>query len=139
MQAVLGSGFTEASDRSRSDNYNSWDHHLFVWKRRAVLNTAPKHKCRCGFSVASKKPPVVARYQDCPDLRLKQIMESLVRHLHSFVRDVELTEADWLKGVEFLTAVGQFSTAVRQEFIGLSDVLGLKTTLVELNHSTAAG
>src|SRR5258708_26150131 len=77
---------------------------------------------------------VVSRYKDCPDLRLKQIMESLVRHLHSFARDVNLTEAEWLKGIDFVTKVGQFSNEMRQEFILLSDVLGLETTVVELNH-----
>src|SRR5258707_692316 len=66
---------------------------------------------------------VVSRYKDCPDLRLKQIMESLVRHLHSFARDVNLTEAEWLKGIDFVTKVGQFSNEMRQEFILLSDVL----------------
>jgi hydroxyquinol 1,2-dioxygenase len=82
---------------------------------------------------------VVSRYKDCPDPRLKQIMESLVRHLHSFARDVNLTEAEWLKGIEFVTKVGQFSNETRQEFILLSDVLGLETTVVELNHGAGAG
>src|SRR5258708_23735916 len=77
---------------------------------------------------------VVSRYKDCPDPRLKQIMESLVRHLHSFAREVNLTEAEWLKGIDFVTKVGQFSNEMRQEFILLSDVLGLETTVVELNH-----
>src|SRR6266699_199823 len=82
---------------------------------------------------------VVSRYKDCPDPRLKQIMESLVRHLHSFARDVNLTEAEWLKGIDFVTKVGQFSNEMRQEFILLSDVLGLETTVVELNHGAGAG
>ena len=66
-------------------------------------------------------------------------MISLVKHLHSFAREVKLTEAEWLKGVEFLTQVGQFSTETRQEFIGLSDVLGLEMTVIELNDGTADG
>jgi len=82
---------------------------------------------------------VVSRYKDCPNPRLKQIMESLVRHLHSFAREVNLTEAEWLKGIEFVTKVGQISDETRQEFILLSDVLGLEMTVVELNHSTGAG
>jgi hydroxyquinol 1,2-dioxygenase len=82
---------------------------------------------------------VVSRYKDCPDPRLKQIMESLIRHLHSFARDVNLTEAEWLKGIDFVTKVGQFSNEMRQEFILLSDVLGLETTVLELNHGAGAG
>src|SRR5260370_18909407 len=77
---------------------------------------------------------VVSRYKDCPDPRLKQIMESLVRHLHSFARDVNLTEAEWLKGIDLVTKVGQFSNEIPQEFILLPDVPGLETTVVELNH-----
>ena len=52
---------------------------------------------------------------------------------------MKLTEAEWIKGVEFLTRVGQFCTETRQEFILLSDVLGLEMTVVELNHGTDAG
>ena len=85
------------------------------------------------------KDEVVSRYKDCPDPRLKEIMISLVKHLHSFAREVKLTEAEWIKGVEFLTRVGQFCTETRQEFILLSDVLGLEMTVVELNHGTDAG
>ena len=52
---------------------------------------------------------------------------------------MKLTEAEWPKGVEFLTQVGQFCAETRQEFIALSDVLGLEMTVIELNHSTADG
>jgi hydroxyquinol 1,2-dioxygenase len=52
---------------------------------------------------------------------------------------VNLTEAEWIKGIEFVTKVGQFSNETRQEFIILSDVLGLETTVVELNHGADAG
>jgi hydroxyquinol 1,2-dioxygenase len=82
---------------------------------------------------------VVSRYKDCPDPRLKEIMTSLVKHLHSFAREVELTEQEWIKGIEFVTKVGQISDEMRQEFILLSDVLGLSMTVVELNHGTGAG
>ena len=49
---------------------------------------------------------VVARFADTPDPRIRQIMTSLVRHLHSFARDVRLTEDEWMRGIEFLTATG---------------------------------
>ena len=59
------------------------------------------------------------------DPRLKEIMTAAVKHLHAFARDVNLTPAEWLKGIEFMTAVGKMCTAERQEFILLSDTLGL--------------
>ena len=81
---------------------------------------------------------VVSRYKDCPDPRLKEIMISLVKHLHSFAREVKLTEAEWIKGIEFLTRVGQFCNETRREFMLLSEVLGLGMTVVELDHGTDA-
>lgn len=68
-----------------------------------------------------------------PDPRLKEIMSSLVRHLHAFTRDVDLTPEEWLEGIRFLTAVGQKCTEHRQEFILLSDTLGL-SSLVNALH-----
>ena len=68
-----------------------------------------------------------------PNPRLKEIMSSLVRHLHAFTREVDLTPEEWLEGIRFLTAVGQKCTAHRQEFILLSDTLGL-SSLVNALH-----
>jgi hydroxyquinol 1,2-dioxygenase len=65
------------------------------------------------------------------DPRSKQIMEAAVRHLHAFAREVSLTPQEWLEGIKFLTAVGQKCTSYRQEFVLLSDTLGL-STLVNL-------
>ncbi len=59
--------------------------------------------------------------------RLKTVMDSLVRHLHDFAREVQLTEAEWSHGIDFLTAPEASPTTSRQEFILLSDVLGLST------------
>jgi hydroxyquinol 1,2-dioxygenase len=64
------------------------------------------------------------------DPRLREILTSLVRHLHAFTRDVELTIPEWEKAIDFLTRVGQKCDADRQEFILLSDVLG-ESMLVE--------
>ncbi len=63
------------------------------------------------------------------DPRLKQIMDAAVRHLHAFAREVELTPAEWLTGIQFLTAVGQACTPIRQEFILLSDILGVSAVV----------
>jgi hydroxyquinol 1,2-dioxygenase len=82
---------------------------------------------------------VIARLADTPDPRLKEIMTSLVRHLHNFAREVKLTEAEWLKGIEFLTATGQKCDDRRQEFILLSDTLGLSTLTVAMNNEKPAG
>jgi hydroxyquinol 1,2-dioxygenase len=72
-----------------------------------------------------------------PDPRLREIMESLVRHLHEFAREVDLTPEEWLQGLTFLTAVGQKCTQHRQEFILLSDTLGLSTLVNALNDRRA--
>lgn len=68
------------------------------------------------------------------DPRLREIMSSLVRHLHDFVKDVQLTEEEWERGIEFLTRTGQNCTDVRQEFILLSDVLGVSMLVETINH-----
>jgi hydroxyquinol 1,2-dioxygenase len=66
--------------------------------------------------------------------RLAEVMSALVRHLHEFAREVELTEAEWMAGIEWLTATGKASDEKRQEFILASDVLGLSMLVVQLNH-----
>ncbi len=78
---------------------------------------------------------VVERLQSTPDPRLREVMVSLVRHLHEFAREVRLTDAEWLEGVRFLTATGHMSDDVRQEFILLSDTLGLSSLVDLINHS----
>jgi protocatechuate 3,4-dioxygenase beta subunit len=72
-----------------------------------------------------------------PNPRLKQICEAAVRHMHAFARDVKLRPEEWLQGIQFLTAVGQACTPVRQEFILLSDVLGLSAVVNALHDKTA--
>jgi hydroxyquinol 1,2-dioxygenase len=72
------------------------------------------------------------------DPRLKQIMASLVKHLHAFAREVDLTPQEWLQGIGFLTQVGQKCTVYRQEFVLLSDTLGLSALVNFLNDKRAA-
>jgi catechol 1,2-dioxygenase len=76
---------------------------------------------------------VVASLRDTPDERLRVVLERLVTHLHDFVREVRLTPAEWMSTVDFLTAVGRACTADRQEFILLSDVLGVSSLVEEVN------
>ena len=82
---------------------------------------------------------VIARFADTPDARLKEIMTALVRHLHAFAREVKLTEAEWFQGIDFLTRVGHITDAQRQEFILLSDTLGLSMLTVAMNNDKPAG
>lgn len=82
---------------------------------------------------------VTERFAGTPDKRLKEIMTSLVTHLHDFARDVKLTEAEWAQGIVFLTATGQKCDDKRQEFILLSDVLGLSTLTVAMNNDRPDG
>ena len=71
--------------------------------------------------------------------RLCEIMGSLLRHLHDFAREVQLTEAEWMVGIDFLTRVGHISDDKRQEFILLSDVLGLSTLVTAQNNNKPSG
>lgn len=82
---------------------------------------------------------VIARFAETPDPRLKEIITSLVQHLHAFAREVRLTEAEWLAGIGFLTRVGHITDDQRQEFILLSDTLGLSMLTVAMNNDKPAG
>jgi hydroxyquinol 1,2-dioxygenase len=77
---------------------------------------------------------VIASFNGTPDPRLKEIMQSLVQHLHNFVREVRLSESEWNKMIEFLTAVGHITDDWRQEFVLLSDVLGVSMQTVAVNN-----
>jgi hydroxyquinol 1,2-dioxygenase len=77
---------------------------------------------------------VLSRVQNTDNPRLKQIMTSLISHLHAFAREVELTEAEWFEGIKFLTDAGHMTTGKRQEFVLLSDTLGLSMLVIALNN-----
>lgn len=82
---------------------------------------------------------VLDRFAGTPDPRLKWVLTSLVRHLHDFVRDVEPSFAEWQGAIEFLTRTGQMCSDVRQEFILLSDTLGVSMLVDAINHRVPAG
>ncbi|MFE0326419.1 intradiol ring-cleavage dioxygenase [Streptomyces sp. Y2F8-2] len=73
------------------------------------------------------------------DPRLRELLTGLIRHLHAFVRETRLTQEEWEKAVGFLTATGQTCTDTRQEFILLSDVLGVSMLVESLNGHRAPG
>jgi hydroxyquinol 1,2-dioxygenase len=81
----------------------------------------------------------IARLSACDNARLTEVLTSLVGHLHDFVRETRLTEAEWMQGIEFLTATGQKCDARRQEFILLSDTLGVSMLTVALNQARPTG
>ena len=81
----------------------------------------------------------IERLENCDNPRLRQILTSLVSHLHDFAREVKLTETEMMQGIEFLTATGQMCDDKRQEFILLSDTLGLSMLVVAQNHAKPAG
>jgi catechol 1,2-dioxygenase len=80
---------------------------------------------------------VLRRLDSTPNPRLRDVMQSLVAHLHAFAREVRLTESEWLAGVRFLTAAGHATDDVRQEFILLSDTLGLSSLVDLIDHGLA--
>jgi len=82
---------------------------------------------------------VLRRFDATEDPRLRQIMQSLVRHLHAFVKDVELTEAEWMTAIRFLTEAGHMCDDRRQEFILLSDTLGVSMVVDLINHRKPEG
>lgn len=91
------------------------------------------------FSEARSEAVVNARMGADISPRLAQVMASLVKHLHAFAKDVELTQEEWGLAVDFLTQTGQMSDGNRQEFILLSDVLGLSMLVDAITHRRPSG
>ncbi|TDD16847.1 hydroxyquinol 1,2-dioxygenase [Kribbella turkmenica] len=82
---------------------------------------------------------VVASFGNSTDPRTRTLLTSLVRHLHAFAREVELTEDEYFAAIDFLTRTGQISTGTRQEFVLLADVLGLSMLTVGLENRKPPG
>ena len=90
---------------------------------------------------------VVERFAGCSDARLREIMQSLTRHLHAFAKEVGLSEDEWQVAIEMLTATGHITDERRQEFILWSDTMGLSMLVdalanqlpVEATESTVLG
>lgn len=81
---------------------------------------------------------VVASFAHTSDPRLRLLMESITRHLHAFLSEVRLTEAEWQQAIAFLTEVGHMTDSQRQEFILLSDVLGASMQTISMNNQAYA-
>jgi hydroxyquinol 1,2-dioxygenase len=77
---------------------------------------------------------VIARHASASDVRLREVMTSLVQHLHAFAREVKLSDAEWFEGIRFLAECGPMCSERRQEFGLLSDTLNLSMLVTALNH-----
>jgi hydroxyquinol 1,2-dioxygenase len=85
------------------------------------------------FTVETATAAVVESFQGTKDARLREVLESLTRHLHAFVKDIEPTTEEWEAAIGFLTATGQQCDDTRQEFVLLSDVLGVSMLVETMN------
>jgi len=75
----------------------------------------------------------------CPDERRKYIFKNLITHIHHFINETSITTEEWMSTIQFLTRTGQTCTPLRQEFILLSDVLGISALVDALNNPPVSG
>lgn len=91
------------------------------------------------FSERTLTAEVLKRVGKAKDKRTRQVMQSLVKHLHAFVREVKPTQEEWFQGIQFLTRTGHMCDDKRQEFILMSDTLGVSMLVDFLNYGKAKG
>jgi hydroxyquinol 1,2-dioxygenase len=91
------------------------------------------------FSQQNFTAEVLNSFANTPDKRLRFIIEEAVKSLHDFVRRTDLTFEEWNRAIDFLTRAGQTCTPLRQEFILLSDVLGVSMLVDAVNHRERGG
>src|ERR1700751_6443185 len=91
------------------------------------------------FDEATITDAVLERVANGPNPRARDVSEALVRHLTAFIREIEPTEAEWEWGIRFLTETGQLCSNMRQEFILLSDTLGVSMLVDAINHRLPSG
>ena len=91
------------------------------------------------FSETELTAAVIRSFDDAPDPRAKFLLQELVKSLHDYVRKTDLTMEEWEFAIDFLTRTGQKCTDIRQEFILLSDVLGVSMLVDAVNHRDREG
>src|ERR1700743_1964012 len=91
------------------------------------------------FDENSITDAVLDRFKDTPDPRLKETTNSIVRHLQDCVSEIEPSFEEWMTAIQFLTRTGQISVGGRQEFILLSDTLGVSMLVDAINHRLPKG
>jgi catechol 1,2-dioxygenase len=101
--------------------------------------SAPRGAATGYFTEARSAEAVIARMQQGSDPRLREVMTALIRHLHAAIKEVEPTEAEWMAAIRFLTETGHLCTDWRQEFILLSDTLGVSMLVDAINHRKPSG
>src|SRR5690348_2022532 len=130
-----------SSSASRPGNRGATAGRTFHRASGALPCTAPGAGSKVRFmrnhTPSSITDTVLDQMAGTPSPRLKMLMEVGIRHLHAFAREANLTPQEWLQFIEFLTRVGKTCTPTRQEFILLSDVLGLSTMVNALHDATA--
>ena len=89
------------------------------------------------FTEKTLTAEVLKRVGKAPDRRMRQVAQSLVKHLHAFVREVRPTPEEWFQGIEFLTRTGHMCDGKRQEFILMSDTLGVSMLVDFINYGKA--
>lgn len=89
---------------------------------------------RGGFTEDHSAQIVIDSLGEHTHARLRELLSAMIRHLHDFVKETQLTEDEWQAGIDFLTRTGAACTDVRQEFILLSDVLGVSMLVETINH-----
>lgn len=99
-----------------------------------MTDTTPRY-----FTESGSVEAVNARIGPAADPRLAHVMSRLVHHLHAFVKDVTLTQDEWGHAIDFLTRTGQMCDANRQEYILLSDVLGVSMLVDAINNRRPTG
>jgi len=104
-----------------------------------TLDKTPESATRRDLADAELTTAVLASFVGAKSPRFRRIAERLVHHLHAFIQDVTLTEEEWRLGIDFLTRTGHITDDRRQEFVLLSDVLGVSMLVIGLNHRTPAG
>jgi protocatechuate 3,4-dioxygenase beta subunit len=82
---------------------------------------------------------VIGRIGATADARVREIMELLIRHLHAFVREASLTQEEWVSAIHFLTTKGKVCSGSRQEFILLSDILGVSMLVDAVSNAAGQG
>src|SRR4051812_21721076 len=103
------------------------------WSSAAPVGGPGKEPVMRELTPETVTDAVIEQMATTPDPRMREIMAAAVKHLHAFAREVNLTPTEWIKGIEFMTKVGQACTPARQEFILLSDTMGL-SALVNIMH-----
>lgn len=107
--------------------------------RKAKKKSLKNRDAKYYFTVKDSVKVVQDRAGPKADKRTKEVFNSLVKHLHAFVKETNITLDEWMYGIQFLTKTGHLSTDWRQEFILLSDTLGISMLVESINNHKMSG